>query len=127
MVSKRALTNASIFLLALFVLLEIAGTTLNFYNLHPGFDIVMHFLGGALLASLSVNFLAKHLKHYSYPVNIFFTTGIGAFWEIIEFFIDLLFGYMTQPSLRDTIVDLIMVFLAAIVVNLIHYLKMPKN
>ncbi len=116
-----------VFLLVLFILFEFAGNAFGFYNLFPAYDIVTHFLGGALVSSVAIKFLYEYLKKYSYPVNIVFTTGIGAMWEMIEFLLDLLFGFGMQNGLNDTMVDLIMVMSAAIVVNFIEYWKTTRK
>lgn len=112
-----------VFLLALFIVFEFSGNFFGLYDLFPAYDIVTHFLGGALVASVSIKFLFQFLKNYSYAVNVVFTTGIGAVWEMAEFFLDLFFGFGLQNGLNDTMTDMMMVFSAAIIVNFIESQK----
>ena len=116
-----------VFLLALFIVFEFSGNFFRLYDLFEAYDIVTHFLGGALVASVSIKFLFQYLKNYSYALNVVFTTGIGAVWEMVEFFLDLLFGFGLQNGLNDTMVDLMMVMSAAIIVNFIERWKAAKK
>lgn len=120
---EQVFSREVVFLLALSVAGEVLGNVWGFYRAFPAYDIVTHFVGGALVSSIAIKFLYRHLKHHSYVTNIVFTLGIGALWEILEFSLDLVFGLGMQPSLADTMVDLVMVTGAAIVVNFIYYYK----
>ncbi len=119
----QTFSKETIFLLVFALLGEIYGNVFGWYAIFPAFDIVTHFVGGALVASLAIKFLFKHLKHFSYFVNVVFTMGVGAFWEIIEFTADLLFHVGMQNGLNDTMVDMVMVTFAAIIINFIYYAK----
>ncbi|MBI4044184.1 MAG: DUF2238 domain-containing protein [Candidatus Diapherotrites archaeon] len=119
----QVFSRETVFLLLLALAGEIIGNVYGFYRLFPAFDIVTHFIGGALVSSIAVKFLYNKLHRHSYFVNVVFTLGIGAFWEITEFTADLLFGLGMQGSLNDTMVDLVMVGLAAIIVNSIYSSK----
>jgi hypothetical protein len=118
---KKYITRETVFLASFWAVFEFAGNAFRYYDSFPAWDILTHFLGGALVASVAIIFLLENLKKFSYRVNVIFTLGVGGAWEITEFLIDLAFGTHTQVGLNDTMVDLIMVFSAAVIVNLIHY------
>ncbi|MDO8633715.1 MAG: DUF2238 domain-containing protein [archaeon] len=116
-------SRETVFLLLLALAGEIIGNVYGFYRIFPAFDLVTHFVGGALVSSIAIKFLYNKLQRHSFFVNVVFTMGIGAFWEIIEFTADLLFHLGMQGSLNDTMVDLVMVASAAIIINFIYYSK----
>ena len=116
-------SRETLFLLVIFVSGELMGNILGFHKTLMEYDTFMHFVGGALVASLLATYLMEKLKGFSYAVNVFFTLGIGALWEVFEFMSDKFVGFTLQPSLEDTMVDLVVVFSAAVVVNLIYWRK----
>ncbi len=112
-----------VFLLIIAFSLEIIGNALGFYMVFEGYDIVTHFIGGALVSAFGIKILLPFLKQQAYFVNVVFTVGVGGFWEVTEFTLDLLFNLGLQSSLFDTMIDLVMVILAAIIINLIYFYK----
>ena len=119
----KLLSRETKFLLAIFIAGEIMGNILGFHTSLREYDTFMHFVGGALVASLIAAFLIERLKQFSYAINVFVTLGAGAAWEIFEFSIDRFLGFHTQSGLEDTMIDLIIVFSAAIAVNIIYWAK----
>lgn len=105
------------FLLIVFIVGEIAGLTLGLYNPIHEFDLLMHFIGGMLVSSITIYFLLNHFKRFSFLANVLMTIGIGALWEIVEFLLDQLLGLSTQAGLFDTMTDLIIVLIAALIIN----------
>lgn len=57
----------------------------------------------------------------------FFAIGLGALWEIFEFIVDLVFKSSMQPSLFDTMVDLIVDTLGAGVVSISGYFYFKRK
>lgn len=113
-------SRETVFLLILSLLGEVIGNVFGLYKAIPAYDIVTHFIGGALVSSLIIKYFYEKLGRQSFFINVFFTMGVGALWEIFEFFADLLFMKGMQNGLNDTMVDLIMVTSAAIIINLIY-------
>lgn len=117
---QKVFSPETVFLLVLSITGEVVGNLFNFYRVFPAFDIATHFVGGALVSTIAIKYLYSKLQSHAYAINIVFTMGIGALWELIEFGIDLLLKTRMQNSLNDTMVDLAMVTLAAIIVNAIY-------
>lgn len=107
------------------------GNVLEFYQKYPAWDLIIHYLMGAVLAVLSIYVLnltiykkdrAKHNMFFTYSFMLLFACGVGALWEIWEFSGDLIFGLNTQRymnllgqrALMDTMLDLCMDLLGAI-------------
>src|SRR3989344_9294772 len=116
-------SRETLFLLVIFVSGELMGNILGFHKTLMEYDTFMLFVGGALVASLLATYLMEKLKGFSYTVNVFFTLGIGGIWEVFEFMSDKFVGFTLQPSLEDTMIDLIVVFSAAVVINVIYWIK----
>lgn len=111
------------------------GSVLEFYNKFPAWDMIIHFLMGAVLAVLSIYILnytvykkdkSRHNLFFTFLFMLLFSLGISALWEIWEFCGDLLFNigaqryiengitYIGQKALMDTMLDLCMDLLGAI-------------
>ncbi|HLC92462.1 MAG TPA: hypothetical protein VJH23_02025 [archaeon] len=116
-------SRETLFLLVVFIVGEVMGNLLGFHQSLAEYDTFMHFVGGALVASLLATYLMEKLKGFSYTVNVFFTLGIGGIWEVFEFLGDKFLGFTLQPSAEDTMIDLIVVFSAAVVINVIYWIK----
>lgn len=106
------------------------GVELNFYSKYEIWDIIIHFLMGAIISVLSIYILNatvykkdrnKHNLFFTFVFMISFTLAIGVMWEILEFACDIIFNtgfqrYITysgqtligKNALKDTMVDLIM-------------------
>lgn len=105
------------------------GSINNYYTLFWWWDIVLHISSGIALGFsgfLILYILYSQNKIVSNPVwiavfSFCFALAIGALWEIVEFSMDQLFGLHTQPSLVDTMWDLIVDALGALLTSFIGY------
>lgn len=123
-------------LLVLVLFLYVAGNNGGFYSLYaPVYDKVHHFLGGALVALLG--FVSVTILEYRTEIKmgrylmVFFivilSIAIGALAEIVEFLYDIILGTSLQPSLHDTMIDLIVDTLGGMIVAVPGYLAMMKS
>lgn len=125
------------------------GVVLELYRKVAGWDMIIHFVMGAVLAVLSIYILnytiykkdkSRHNLFFTFLFMIIFAMGIGAIWEIIEFIGDGLFNmgyqrYITyegivlygRGALMDTMLDLCMDFLGAISGVLFVYIILQLN
>ena len=108
------------------------GTMRSFYARFWWWDIMLHSLSGVIIGSIGFS-LVYTLNQASVAINLSnvfvaifslsFALSIGALWEIYEFFMDSLFGLNMQKSgLVDTMWDLIVNALGALVVSILGYL-----
>lgn len=108
-----------------------------FYQKFWWWDLFLHFLSGVIMAIIGfalVNILNKHKNLNINPILVVlfsftFSLSIGVLWEVIEFFTDLILGINMQKSgLVDTMTDIILDILGALVVSVLgyFYLKNPK-
>ncbi len=103
------------------------GSIVNFYDLIPGYDKIMHFISGMLSAFIGLLLLIK-LKQYK-KINVVFTIifmiavtlSIATLWEFYEFISDYIFSKDAQnvitTGVSDTMWDMLMAFLGAIVIS----------
>ena len=92
-------------------------------------DVLLNFAAAIALGvvGLTVLFvLYKDNKIKANPVIIAiltfcFTLALGALWEIFEFSLDTLYNFNLQPSLRDTMGDMITTSIGALVVSIAGY------
>ena len=118
------------FLISLALWIHIAGYIQGYYLLlYPYYDKIAHLISGitvALLGFLGVILLDDYTKMDLRPgfiigFTIIFSVAIGAFWEIYEFTIDIIFngslgnGPM-QNDLYDTMLDMIFVLMGSVIV-----------
>ena len=115
-------------LLVLSLYLHAEGRLLSFYTLfYPYYDKIGHFVGSATVALLGFAVVIIIDKFTELKLNkkatiffiIIFTIAIGGLWEILEFTSDSLIGTNHQPSLTDTMIDLIVDLIAGIFIALI--------
>lgn len=117
-------------LLVLVLFLYVAGNIGGFYSIYaPVYDKIHHFLGGALVAMLGLVSVAI-LEYYT-EINmgrymlVFFivilSVAIGAFAEMVEFLYDTVLGTSLQPSLHDTMIDLIVDTFGGIIIAVPGY------
>ncbi len=117
----------------------------HLYGLWHWLDIPMHFAGGLAMGLLALalwqegivevrfkGWLAKHLEWWLVPLFIFgFVALVGVAWEIYEYVmdnyftavIDGVYQIVRQPSLADTMFDLVMDLLGATVVAAYSLIK----
>lgn len=103
------------------------GSIVNFYDLIPGYDKIMHFISGMLSTFIGLLLLIK-LKQYK-KINVVFTIifmiavtlSIATLWEFYEFISDYIFSKDAQnvitTGVSDTMWDMLMAFLGAIVIS----------
>jgi len=95
----------------------------------PGVDVLLHFLGGAW-AAIAFFMLCGHLfdgRIFSNTwesskillLSISFAAFVGVLWEFHEFILSSVFGAYLQPSLPDTLGDLLMDILGGTVLGLL--------
>jgi uncharacterized membrane protein YGL010W len=95
-------------------------------------DTIMHFLGGASIAAASAE--AGHLLERSGKLSmqsrfvracilIAFTALAAVAWEFFEFTLDHTFGLAMQPSLADTMKDLLAGLLGGSTISLFRVRK----
>ena len=101
------------------------GSILNFYSMIWWYDIFMHtvsgFLSGYLAIMLLIHFKHFHKKDFLFQIifMLMFILSVAAFWELLEFGADQLFGLNTQHNLetgvRDTMEDILVAGIGGIV------------
>jgi len=112
------------FLITLALYLHMGGLVFGWYNKFAVWDVLTHLLGTTVIALLG--FLFVFTLYYSGRIHLgirligFFTfifaMAIGGLWEIAEYSTDAILGTNSQPTLRDTIWDLIWDAAAGLVV-----------
>ncbi len=116
------------FLIALSLYFYSWGLAFNFYgSYYPFYDKFGHFFGSivvALLGFASVIIVSKHsklklTKNQMIFFIIIFTMAIGAFWEILEFSFDQIFGTRANADLSDAMYDMIFNFIGSLVIAVI--------
>lgn len=111
------------------------GSLNNFYERFPWWDSLLHFQSGILLGF--IGFLLVYLLHSGAPgrlvlspffivfFSICFSMAMSVVWEVYEFTADSLFGFNMQRSgLVDTMKDLIVNSIGAIIVGIVAYIWM---
>ena len=124
---------AVLFVMASLFLGEVQGYYLKFW----WWDLVLHTASGFLLGIFG--FLLVHVLNEKENIQLslkpgfvaifafMFALGMGALWEIMEFTIDQLFGTNMQKSgLQDTMGDLIVDSIGALIIAIIGYFYLSK-
>lgn len=123
-------------LLTLALLLHIGGQVTRAYFILPHYDTIAHFTSGALVASMA--FIVIYvLDKYWYGLTMdpyvmaFFVVitamAMGVVWEFSELASDLYLGTWSQRGNQDTMGDLLMDTLAAIVVAVVGVLLVKRG
>ncbi len=110
----------------------------SFYYRIWWWDIFLHGLSGITIGAIGfslVYILNRHthvaidLSHAFVAIFAFcFTMSIGVLWEIFEYIMDITFGLNMQKSgLNDTMGDLIITTIGALVSSLVGYFYMEKD
>lgn len=139
--------TSSVFYVYMFVS-AFLGNVLEFYNKIAAWDMIIHFLMGAVLAVLSIYILnytiykkdkSRHNLFFTFLFMLLFALGASVLWEVWEFVGDLLFNlgtqrymengiiYVGQKALMDTMLDLCMDLLGAISGILFTYILVQLN
>ena len=126
-------------LIGIFIFITLfLGSLQNYYERFPLLDGIIHFKSGLLLGILSfiiiytINISRRKIIILS-PlfISIFavsFSMSISVIWEIYEYFVDMYLGFNMQESgLQDTMGDLIVNTLGAIIVSIFGYIWMKKK
>jgi len=119
------------------------GEVQGYYTRYWWWDIALHTSSGGLLGI--IGFLLVHILNEEENIDIhmkpgfvaffafLFAVGLGAIWEIFEFSMDQFFGFdmqkamLNDPSgLTDTMWDLIVDTLGAIVISIMGYSYLRK-
>jgi uncharacterized membrane protein YjdF len=123
----------------LFVFLGLVlGDLKGAYSLFPWWDMVLHFVSGIVLGVIGfvVVYLMIRYSHYSrldptlaFIFSFCFAMTIGVVWEIVEFGFTYGGIYKMQHGELDTMGDLIMDGLGALVASILgyFYIKNEKN
>lgn len=127
---------ATIYLIFVFFA-HFLGSILDLYHTVPGYDKIMHFLSGMLSALVGFMILVKMKQYkksnswYHIIFIIAITLSIASLWEFYEFICDHLFGKDAQNVLTtgvdDTMLDMIMAFLASLIVSIGYYIEVVKH
>jgi len=95
-------------------------------------DMVMHFLGGVLTASLFLNFssnyfdlLSRKSRLADFLFIVCFVALIGVLWEFYEYATNYLFQTL-ELTLDDTLSDLFLDLLGAALVGITHLFLVKK-
>lgn len=128
----------------------ILGEVLNFYYIIPHWDVILHFFSGAMLGALG--FILVSQLNDSEKINVSlspafialfafcFALSCGAVWEIYEFVFDGILGLNMQKfitasgevltghmAIRDTMTDIIVDAVAALLIALIGYARLSAK
>lgn len=108
----------------------------NYYELYEYWDVYLHTLSGILLGLLGFVIVysiietntTNNLTPFFVALFTFsFAVMIGVIWEIFEFSMDIFFGLNMQKSgLIDTMTDLIVDSIGALIVAITSYFYMKK-
>lgn len=112
-----------IILFGILLVLYVGALVFGWFDSFPSFDIIMHLLGGAWAASLSLFLLRGFLPYDQYMhatehikvISLISAYGacVGVCWEFLEFILSPYFEGFRQNSVRDTLGDLFMDILGA--------------
>lgn len=105
--------------------IHVAGVwSVDIYSRFPDFDIIMHFAGGVAIAhffgtsyhvAARSRLLGEPADVVVPPLILGLTSLAAVVWEFAEFLADRQFGTHSQPSLEDTLLDLLMGLLGGLV------------
>lgn len=128
----------------------ILGEVLDFYNVIPHWDVILHFFSGAMLGALGFILVSQlndsemiRVSLSPFFVALFafcFALSCGALWEIYEFVFDGLLGLnmqkfiaasgevlMGHEALHDTMTDIIVDAAAALLISSIGYSRLKAD
>jgi len=103
------------------------GRTFQFYELFPPLDIPTHFLGGVVITYFyrsAIRHSQKLVGEIPFPIQVLFAitcTGTTTIlWEFYENILDFFAGTQMVRGVQDTIVDLFVGLLGALVLSLFY-------
>ncbi len=127
---RRFLVLVQIFAVpaTVFILHAVAVLYLGVYSVFPNFDNPMHFIGG-LSAGFSMLLLLRTFENSGWLklnssavfwlLSVALTVSIAVLYEFWEFGMDEIFGMRLQWGLTDTMVDLLLGTLGAMLISLL--------
>lgn len=105
----------------------VIGLALHLYDLFPPLDLPSHLLGGVAITYFfrsAIKNSQRLVGDIPIPIQIIFAftcTGTTIiFWEFYENLLDLFFGTHMVRGLEDTVVDMLLGLLGAIVFTLLY-------
>ncbi|MDN7023363.1 DUF2238 domain-containing protein [Methanoculleus sp. FWC-SCC1] len=126
-------------LIALSIYLHVAGHVGELYLLYaPCYDKIAHLVSSVTLTIIgfAIAIFADQIYRMRLPRGaivlfaVFFTISMGAVWEIYEFAADQIFGMTLQQGNSDTMVDLMVDGIGALVVAVLgdaYLRRVPKE
>ncbi len=137
-----------ILMLVAFLLTMGGGFVFRFYQIFNYYDTIIHFLNGmnlVIFVFVLLYYFAKEPKRHIIPiifVSILAAISLGTLWEIYEYFVDLLvtgsnmqrfqdintgIDFVGQLALKDTMVDLIVDTVGAILMGALLYVDSIRH
>ncbi len=103
------------------------GRSLQLFKLYPPLDIPTHFLGGVVITyfyRVALRHSQKLVGEIPFPIQVLLAfTSAGTttiFWEFYENILDFFFNTQMVRGVEDTIVDLLVGLLGALVFSLFY-------
>jgi hypothetical protein len=100
----------------------------HFYDSHPHFDVIMHLLGGTVIALFWLSWNRDHFPDKKLPtwylvfVTVSIVALVGVGWEFYEFLLDARDGApIRQLSIANTMQDLACDLLGGLLVSIITF------
>lgn len=126
------------------------GEVRSFYYNVPNWDTILHTFSGAMLGALGFSFVTLLNRTDKVPVNLSpafvavfalcFAMALGVVWEIYEFTADYIMGtnmqkfgteagelFLGQAALKDTMKDLIVDTIGALVISVMGYISLKHK
>lgn len=126
------------------------GEVRSFYYNVPHWDTILHTFSGAMLGALGFSFITLLNRTDKVPVNLSpafvatfafcFAMALGVVWEIYEYTADVIMGtnmqkfgteagelFLGQAALADTMKDLIVDTLGALVISVVGYISLKHK
>lgn len=101
--------------------------TLQLFKYFPPLDIPIHFLGGVLITyfhRVAIRESQKFVGEIPFPIQVFFaftcTATAAIFWEFYENILDFFFATQMVRGVKDTVVDLFVGLLGALVFSMLY-------
>lgn len=121
-INDKKLFFTSLITLIILIILDTVFKIKSFYYFYPNIDIIMHFIGGFSITTLSIAILhrLRMANSLNIVLMIFF---VSIFWEYLEFIVGRNI-YVNISFWIDTLVDLLMDALGGIMAYICFY-KIP--
>ena len=137
-----------IIILVAIVLSMGGGFIFRFYEIFSYYDTIVHFLNGmniVIIVFVILSYYAKEPERYAVPIiiiSILAAISLGTLWEIYEFIVDVVatnsnmqrfrdvqtgIDYVGQAALKDTMIDLLVDTLGAVIAGNLLYIESISN